>query len=174
MADSPAQPKLTTKQRLFVEYFLGECEYNASAAARKAGYKSPYVEGARLLASANIQAYIDTIFADVGHTRSIAIGMVLQDATRTDADILAVAARAPSIPATASVASSLISARTTARTHLAKAHGLLADRLNVKHSGRVDHVVRVPQQLHNLSDDELDALERIAIKAQDAEHEVTA
>lgn len=46
-------------------------------------------------------------------------------------------------------------------------------KLDVKHSGRVDHVVRVPQQLHNLSDDELDALERIALKAQDAEHEVS-
>lgn len=45
-------------------------------------------------------------------------------------------------------------------------------RVDVKHSGRVDHVVRIPQHLHNLSDDELAALERIALKAQDAEHEV--
>ena len=65
--------------------------------------------------------------------------------------------------------SSLVTARTTARTNLLRVHGNLASRLDVKHSGRVDHVHRIPPGLHNLSDDELDALEAIAAKAQDAE-----
>lgn len=47
-------------------------------------------------------------------------------------------------------------------------------RVDVKHSGRVDHVIRVPQGMRNLSDDELDALEAIALKAHATEHEVVS
>jgi phage terminase small subunit len=167
MADGTAQPKLTTKQKLFLDYLLGECQYNATAAARKAGYKYPNVEGTRLLATASIQAQIDDIFAEVGMTRSMSIGMTILDATRTDEDILAMAGKAPTVPASASIASGLISARTTARTNLLRVNRLLADRVDVKHSGRVDHVHRMPQGLSNLTEDELDKLEEIGRKARE-------
>lgn len=173
MADPGAKLKLTTKQRLFLEYFLGECQFNATAAARKAGYKFPNVEGPNNLVNPSIRARIDELFDEVGATRAISIGMVLQDATRTDADILATSALAPSVPATAAIASGLISARTTARTNLAKIHGLLTDRVNIKHSGRVDHVHRVAQH-SALTDQELEQLERIALAAQTREHTVPA
>lgn len=55
---------------------------------------------------------------------------------------------------------------------IARELGQREDAINVKHSGRVDHVHRIPQGLQNLSDDELDALEVIAAKAVATEHEV--
>ena len=73
----------------------------------------------------------------------------------------------------AAVDTSLIKSLLDVQERIARELGQFETSVNVKHSGRVDHVVRVPQQLHNLSDDELDALERIALKAQDAEHEVS-
>lgn len=36
------------KQELWLEYYLGECELNATEAARKVGYKHPRVDGPRL------------------------------------------------------------------------------------------------------------------------------
>jgi len=49
---------LTYKQRLFVEYFLGKANGNATEAARLAGYAVPNPEGCRLLANASIATEI--------------------------------------------------------------------------------------------------------------------
>lgn len=51
--------ELTAKQRLFVHYYLGESRGNATDAARRADYRSPGVEGHRLLRNAKIRAAID-------------------------------------------------------------------------------------------------------------------
>lgn len=47
-------------------------------------------------------------------------------------------------------------------------------RVDIKHSGSVDHVVHVPERIRNLTTDQLLALEEIAASAIAAEHEVTA
>ena len=172
MADGTGQPKLTTKQRLFIDFYLGVSQFNATDAARRAGYKFPNTDGPRLLVNVGIQSELESLFSETGASRSVAVAMLVQDATRTDAEILETAAKAPSVPATASVASGLITARTTARTNLAKAAGVLADRLNVKHSGRIDHVHRIPKSIDILTEDELDKLEAIAERV--AAQEVTA
>lgn len=51
---------LTFKQRLFVGYYLGESQGNATDAARRAGYKHPNVAGPRLLVNASIRAAVET------------------------------------------------------------------------------------------------------------------
>jgi phage terminase small subunit len=57
--------ELTYKQRRFVAYYLGECNGNALESARRAGYRSPHPEGARLLQNATIRAAIDAKLASV-------------------------------------------------------------------------------------------------------------
>jgi phage terminase small subunit len=49
---------LPQKRRLFIEYYLGRANGNASEAARLAGYASPGAEGCRLLKDAEIQAEV--------------------------------------------------------------------------------------------------------------------
>lgn len=59
MSTTPsAYSALTPKQKLFVDAYLAS-GYNASEAARKAGYKNPAEEGCRLLRNVNIKAAID-------------------------------------------------------------------------------------------------------------------
>ena len=50
---------LTSKQRQFVAFYLGESNGNATDAARRAGYKHPNVSGPRLLVKVGIRAAID-------------------------------------------------------------------------------------------------------------------
>lgn len=171
MATANEQPKLTVKQRAFVDHYLGVSQYNATDAARRAGYKNPNTEGPRLLVNDGVRARIDQVLAELGVTRDLALALLIDDATRTDSQIAAIAFTSPSAAAGASAISSYVSARTAARTSIAKITGLLTN--NVKITGRVDHVVRIPQGMHNLSNDDLDALEAIAAKAIAAEHEAT-
>ncbi len=50
---------LSYRQRLFVEFYLGESKGCAVDAARRAGYSSPHPEGVRLLKKAAVRAAID-------------------------------------------------------------------------------------------------------------------
>lgn len=50
---------LTTKQRLFVEYYLGVSKGNATDAARRAGYAAPNTAGPRLLVNAGIRPFVE-------------------------------------------------------------------------------------------------------------------
>lgn len=50
---------LTCKQRLFVSYYLGESNGNATDAARRAGFAHPNVQSARLLVNVSIRVAID-------------------------------------------------------------------------------------------------------------------
>ena len=63
MADD--SPKLTFRQQLFVEAYLGAAKGNATEAARIAGYKQPHSQGPRLLENVEIcsrvRAKIDTV-----------------------------------------------------------------------------------------------------------------
>lgn len=50
---------LNLRQRLFVSYYLGEANGNATDAARRAGYATPNVDATRLLANTSIRAAIN-------------------------------------------------------------------------------------------------------------------
>lgn len=54
-----ADGQLTFRQRLFLEFYLGEAQGNATEAARRAGYSEPDVQGPRLLGNVGIQAAVD-------------------------------------------------------------------------------------------------------------------
>jgi len=175
MADGAGQLKLKGKRALFVDAYLGSAQFNASEAARIAGYANPANEGWRLRRNEDISEAISEALRELKLDEDAALALVQQDALRTDADILTLAAKAftqAGIPAGASMVSALVSSRTTARTNLLKAHGILTDRLNVKHSGRIDHVHRIPKSIDVLTEDELDKLEAIAERV--AAQEVTA
>jgi phage terminase small subunit len=58
-----AKDELTAKERMFVEYFLGESFFNATDAARRAGYRHPNVQGPRMLVKVSIR---DAVAARVG------------------------------------------------------------------------------------------------------------
>lgn len=49
---------LTAKQVLFVQHLLADPGFNASNAAKKAGYKNPGVDGTRLMKNETIAAYV--------------------------------------------------------------------------------------------------------------------
>lgn len=49
---------LTNKQRAFVEYYLGEAQWNATEAARRAGYRHPHSQASRVLSNVGVQRYI--------------------------------------------------------------------------------------------------------------------
>lgn len=161
MSDPKGQLKLTGKQKAFADAYVGVARFNGSEAARMAGYAQPVVQASENLRKPNIRAYISEILREQELTSEVIMALVEEDAKRSDADILSLAAKAPSVPASASAISAFLSARTTARTNLLKVHNILTDKVNVKHSGRVDVVHRNPD-LKQLSDDELDALEAMA------------
>ena len=54
---------LTYKQRLFVEFYLGEANGNATEAARRAGYAWPQKVAERLVGKSGIRAAIDSRLA---------------------------------------------------------------------------------------------------------------
>lgn len=132
MSDSQAQPKpLTRKQEAFVLAYIGEARWNATEAARIAGYKKPNPEGSRLLAKASIAARVSEALEERKLSADQVLILLREDAIRNEDDILCLAKRAADtagVPAGASTVSALMSARTTARTNLAKAHGLLTEK----------------------------------------------
>lgn len=66
MADSEA--KLTHKQQLFVEAYLGVAKGNATEAARLAGYKQPQMHGSRLMKNDEIASRVRARVEAVGMT----------------------------------------------------------------------------------------------------------
>jgi len=124
-----------------VDAYLGEARGNATEAARVAGYAKPMQEGWRLLRKAEIHARIDEVLRSLALSREEVLALLAEDARRTDVEILATAREANSVPAEAATISALVSARTTARTNLAKAHGLFTENLNVSGSLTREYVI---------------------------------
>ena len=54
---------LTTKQQRFISAYLGEAHFNATAAARIAGYRTPHPSGAETLRNPTVRARIDELLA---------------------------------------------------------------------------------------------------------------
>lgn len=82
--------RLTYKQRLFVLYYLGESQGNASDAARRAGYPAAgaRVTGARLLTNANIRAAIDAKLAEAAIPADEVLARLSDHATTSLGDFL--------------------------------------------------------------------------------------
>lgn len=57
-ADAAAQSSLTTKQEAFIGFYLGSARFNATKAARLAGYAHPNKQGPPLLVNLGIKARI--------------------------------------------------------------------------------------------------------------------
>ena len=55
---------LSQKQRDFVDRYIGEAKWNATEAARQAGYAHPNVQGSRLLANVSIKAEIARVVSE--------------------------------------------------------------------------------------------------------------
>lgn len=55
--------KLSERQKLFCQYYAGECIGNAERSAVKAGYSPRYARGCayRILANDGVQAYLDEL-----------------------------------------------------------------------------------------------------------------
>lgn len=144
MSDVPTTPvRLTVKQQRFVDLYLGECRFNASAAALAAGY-SVRQSGHELLSNPVIRARVDQLVADTSVSRDEFLGLLADDARQTDDAILAQA-----IPLDRAVAAAFISsrlgARTSARQILAKHYGFLTERVQVSGGIRREIVVRRPE-----------------------------
>ena len=75
---------LTYKQRAFVEHYLGEARWNASEAARRAGYKHPGQQGHRLLKNVEVKRHIVDQLHAMGATTEALMARWLQ---RIEADI---------------------------------------------------------------------------------------
>lgn len=79
---------LTTKEKLFVEYYLGESFYNATDAARRAGYKWPNKQGPRLLVKVGIKAAIDARVSEAAMTANEVLARLSKMARGSLADVL--------------------------------------------------------------------------------------
>ena len=134
-------PALTGKRKKFVDLYLGADEavpaFNATAAARAVGYATPRQEGSRLLSDANVRAHVDAALRASSASRDVALALVADDAFRSIDEIIQASRKVSPGPAESSVISSLLSSRTTARTNLAKAHGLLTDKHQVDVAGDI-------------------------------------
>lgn len=88
MSDEPAD-KLTTKQRVFVEEYL-TC-WNASEAARRAGYAAPHnIQGPRLLSNVSIQTEIQRRLAEKAMSANEVLARLAEHARGSMGDFLRV------------------------------------------------------------------------------------
>ena len=100
-------PPLTGKQQLFVDHYLLN-GFNASRAARAAGYSAPEPRGSENVRKRNIRAHLDAHFAEMGMGAAEVLVRIAAHARSDDKQI------------------SLRSLEL-----LSRAHGLLSDRLVV-------------------------------------------
>jgi phage terminase small subunit len=82
--------ELTSKQRLFVAYYLGEAKGNATQAARMAGYSSPQKQGSQLLAKTRIRAAIESKLAKVAMSADEVLARLSEFAAADLSDFISV------------------------------------------------------------------------------------
>lgn len=85
--DEKQGDKLTLKQWKFIEYFLGEANGNATEAGRLAGYTSPNVQAARLLANVSIRKAIDERLAPLAMSANEVLNRLSEHARADVADL---------------------------------------------------------------------------------------
>jgi phage terminase small subunit len=145
MAETGEQPKLTTRQERFIDAYCGESRFNASDAARRAGYSEKQAAsiGCQLKKTPYIRARIDEILQDntlsapeVLHELTD-VGMrgidEFIEVTRYDKEGNPVAARMDA------------SAKMKALELLGKHHQLFSDNLNITGGIEVREYVGIPE-----------------------------
>lgn len=90
MPRSSAPDGLSYRQRLFVAYFLGKANGNATEAARLAGYAHPHVQGTRTLANVSVRVAIDARVAEAAMSADEVLARLSEHASGDIADHLKV------------------------------------------------------------------------------------
>lgn len=88
MTEPEKEKKLTAKERMFVEYFLGESFFNATDAARRAGYKHPNVQGPRMLVKVSIRNAIKERIEEAAMTANEVLARLTAQGRGNIADVL--------------------------------------------------------------------------------------
>jgi phage terminase small subunit len=88
MSTTVAEDKLNYKERLFVSYFLGESNGNATDAARRAGYVHPNKIGPRLAVKVGIRAAIEARLAGPALTADEVLARLSDQAAADVGDFL--------------------------------------------------------------------------------------
>lgn len=87
-----SEKKLTDKQKLFADYYVGEAMLNATRASRLAGYKGDEntlgVNGARLLRNAKVREYIEKQLQDLALSQNEVLTILTRQAKASLADVL--------------------------------------------------------------------------------------
>jgi phage terminase small subunit len=166
MSDEPAD-KLTTKQRVFVEEYL-TC-WNASEAARRAGYAAPHnIQGPRLLSNVSIQTEIQRRLAEKAMSADEALARLAEHARGSMGDFLKIneedgsaqldllqardklhLIKKYSIDDKGKVTIELYDAQ-SALALIGKRHGLFVDRMK-------GEIAITPSDAANMSDEEIEA-----------------
>jgi phage terminase small subunit len=90
MSTTVAEDKLNYKERLFVSYFLGESNGNATDAARRAGYVHPNKIGPRLAVKVGIRAAIEARLAGPALSAAETLARLSEQATADMGDFVSV------------------------------------------------------------------------------------
>lgn len=124
---------LKDKREAFVLAYIGQCRFNATAAARHAGYASPEVEGCRLLKNAKVRARIDDYLEGETLTAKAVLAELTDVARAEWRDFLSIRTH----PKTGEVVDVRmdLGAKVKSLELLGKHHSLFTD--NVNHSGTV-------------------------------------
>jgi phage terminase small subunit len=84
--------KLTDKQKLFADFYVGEAGLNATRSARLAGYKGDdntlAVTGSRMLRNAKVRVYIDQQLQDLALSSNEVLTILTRQAKASLADVL--------------------------------------------------------------------------------------
>ena len=84
--------KLTPKQQLFADYYVGEGNLNATRSARLAGYKgednSLAAQGSRLLRNVKVREYIEEQLANLSLSAGEVLTILTRQAKASLADVL--------------------------------------------------------------------------------------
>lgn len=81
-------PELTYKQRMFVHYFTGESNGNATDAARKAGYRTPGEQGRQILRIPWVSAAIKSRTANIALSSDEVLARLAEQATSSYGELI--------------------------------------------------------------------------------------
>ncbi len=134
MAEGEKQSKLTLKQQLFVESYLGAAKGNATEAARMAGYKQPQMQGPRLMQKDEIASRVrarveqaamsaDEVLKELSEIGRAEWKHFLQVMTNRNGETID--------------AKIVLKDKVTALELLGKYHKLFTDKQEVEHSGAI-------------------------------------
>lgn len=137
--DWPESPNLNPRQQLFAEYYMGVSNFNATDAARRAGYSMPYAAGYRLSKNVHVLSRVrermagaqmdaDEVMARLTNIGRLNVEHCLEEVTDSKGVVKVVKANRAEILRALEI--------------IAKRHGLLADRMKVGIDGMTPEEMR--------------------------------